>query len=506
MELISPKSIPLIDKYCITALGIPEYELMRRSAVALKSGVERLVCHGARVLILAGKGNNGGDGYALATMLLGSYKVTVCDLFSAGQKSEAGRRFREEFSRLGGEIRPGIPSGEELFSADLIVDAVFGTGALGEPPSELIPLIRDVNSSPAKRLAVDIPLGVNAEDGSVSENAVRADLTVTLSFAKTGLLSYPAREYVGELISDPLSLDSSDLLRHFPTKNHYIDFSYALANLPMRDKNTNKGSFGKALLVTGSEEFEGAGRLSLEAALRGGCGIVIHASPEPLRNRLISDYPEAIYKPYERLDGDTVSRICDLSASTSATLIGSGSGNSPALFALVRSLILTKGGPLVLDADAINSISKYGSPELLLQAERRLILTPHPLELSRLIGKSADHIQANRISVSRSFASEYGCILLLKGAATVITDGDAVLINSTGSSALSKGGSGDVLAGLLVSLLAMGTESLSATALAAYLHGAAGDSLAKRYSDFGVTPSDLPKEIAGELALLTKKQ
>ena len=163
-------------------------------------------------------------------------------------------------------------------------------------------------------------------------------------------------------------------------------------------------------------------------------------------------------------------------------------------------MIQSEGAPLVLDADAINAIAKYSSAQLLLQAKRPLVLTPHPLEFSRLSGYSVDFIQANRISCAKEFAKTYNCTLLLKGAATVITDGEAVLVNSSGSSALAKGGSGDVLAGLLVSLLAYSKDALSASAIAAYLHGTAGDRLAEKYSEYGVTPSDLPKEVARVIA------
>ena len=219
--------------------------------------------------------------------------------------------------------------------------------------------------------------------------------------------------------------------------------------------------------------------------------------------------PEAIYlreNIEQGLDDDGVTRILDLSAAYSSIIVGSGSSPSPSLYRLVEAFLTTEGAPIVLDADAINSIAAYGdgSADVLKGAKRPVILTPHPLEFARLAGKSVTEVQSNRLTLARKFAYDHGCTVLLKGAATVVTDGNITYLNSTGSSALAKAGSGDVLAGLLASILAQGAPPLAATALAAYLHGAAGDGLSESYSQYGVTPSDLPREIARVMASLTK--
>jgi NAD(P)H-hydrate epimerase len=210
---------------------------------------------------------------------------------------------------------------------------------------------------------------------------------------------------------------------------------------------------------------------------------------------MIKDFPEAIYYPLT--DEDFNGRqAAELSARHTSTLIGSGSGISRELYEMTEKLITAEGGPLVLDADAINSLARFGSAELLKKAKRRVILTPHPMEFSRISGISTEEINSARIKVAREFAKEHNCILVLKGAGTVITDGERVFINSSGSSALAKGGSGDALSGLMVSLLAFLRDPLEAAAAAVYIHGAAGDKLAEEYSEYGVTPSDLPKEMA----------
>ncbi len=279
------------------------------------------------------------------------------------------------------------------------------------------------------------------------------------------------------------------------TERIILDENTARSLLPKRDKYSNKGDFGRALLITGSEKYEGAGRLSLEAALRGGCGIVSYASTKPLRDRLISDYPEAVYSPV--LDEDSsIEKLLKLDGTASSVLIGSGSDCSEKLFSIVSALLGKEGAPTVLDADALNSIARYGSLDVLKSSRRSVILTPHSLEFSRLTGIEPKKINENRESLTEEFAREHRCILLLKGQGTVISNGELTYINTTGSSSLAKGGSGDVLAGLLVSLLAFSSSYIDTAALAAYLHGRAADRLSNVYSEFGVTPKDLPKEMA----------
>ncbi len=280
------------------------------------------------------------------------------------------------------------------------------------------------------------------------------------------------------------------------TKRILIDRDTARSLLPLRAENSNKYDFGKALLITGSDKYEGAGRLSLAASLRGGAGITTLISTERLRDRLITDFPEAIYAPLLDNMEENRERILALAESHTSILVGCGSGVSEELYRLLRALLLCDGAPIVIDADGINSLARFGSPEDIRQARRRVILTPHIMEFSRLAGRSAEYINSHREQAAECFAEDTGSVILLKGKNTVITDGSLTYINMTGSSALSKGGSGDVLAGLLVSLLAFMPSPIEAAALSAYLHGKAGDALSNIYSDFGVTPSELPKEIA----------
>lgn len=498
MKLAFSSQIKKIDAFAINSLGIPAEALMGRSGLAVASAVRSLCPAGGSILILAGKGNNGGDGYAAACDLASDLSVKVIDVFSAGQKSEEGKHYLEKFISLGGNV---LPYGEVALAlipaASVIVDAIFGTGFLGNPPDSLRSLTLLVNESPSKKIAIDVPLGVNADDGSVSDISIPADLTIALSYLKPGLLSYPAKEICGKVTLDDIGMPYDVIEKSIHFSNYIFDSEEAIKALPTRQENSSKGSFGKTLLVTGSKTYPGAGILALEAALRGGAGYVTQIADSHEIESYIHRFPEALFAR-DLISGGSfdVEGITALSAKSSSTLIGSGCEPTPALADLTEALIKTEGAPLIIDASAINALAEYKDREVLRDAKRKIILTPHPLEFSRLSSVSVDYIQSHRISCARSFAKEYGVTLILKGAATVTTDGDRLYINSTGSSALAKAGSGDVLSGLLASVAAYNPDSTTAAALAVYIHGKAADNLSESLSDFGVTPSDLPIEIA----------
>lgn len=506
MKLAKSSDIHKIDDYAASVLGIPVRELMQRSGHAVAVAVRARVPKGARIAIFAGSGNNGGDGYAAACELLPEYDVSVYDVFGKGQKSEEGKFFAERFCAAGGRILPFSDDPACVVDAECLIDAVFGIGFHGELPEQAHTIARLFRRAVATKLAVDVPLGVNPDDGSVTPDAISVTATVCLSFAKAGLYSYPARGYVGEILCDDLGLPTERLSSVFPMPCEQIDASFAREHLPKRRENTSKGDFGKLLLLTGSETYRGAAALSTEAALRGGVGYVTYLGAEPLVHDLSAKFPEVIYKKVSSvadLSEEEIAAVTALSEKQNATLVGCGSEDTAGLFRLVRALLCAEGGTLILDADALNTLShdRDAACELLALAKRKVILTPHPMEFSRLCGKSVEEIQLHRMSEAMAFAEKTHTVLVLKGAGTVVTDGVFCRLNATGSSALAKAGSGDVLAGFLAALAATGSDPLDAASLAVYYHGLAADTLAHEFSTFGVTPSDLPKQIAREISL-----
>ena len=517
MKLARSELITEIDNYAQNTLGISVLTLMERSGEAVAAVVRHRTPEGSRVVILAGKGNNGGDGYAAAIKLMNEYKVKVYDVFGEGQRTEEGRHFLERFKELGGTVETLAlteATKEEIRTAGCIVDAVFGTGFRGEIPDKVKELSIVISESlGAEKIAIDVPIGVDADDGSVELCAFSATATVELCFIKPGIVSYPARSFVGEIIFDDLGLPRATIREHFKDRLRYVltDSKWAAETLPQREENSNKGSFGKLLMITGSKRYRGAGRLSLSAALRGGVGLVTYLGDESLVSDFSSEYPEAVYKSMALGDGITdsdIETVAELSAKHTATLIGSGSDNTDGLKRLTERLLSVEGGPIILDADAINALSKNAEEgrAAIKSAKRRVILTPHPLEFARLSGLDVAYVQLNRMEVAMDFAKEHGCTLLLKGAGTLVTDGEFVYVNKSGSSALAKAGSGDVLAGLVGAFCAFIKNPNEVAALAAFFHGKAADALAKELSTFGVTPSDLPLAIAKQISVTEERQ
>ena len=510
MYLSTSSMISEIDAFAEQGLGISVATLMARSGDAVANAIRTRAPKGSRVRFLCGKGNNGGDGYAAALKLMDEYDVAVYDVFGSGQRSAAGRLYLEKYIERGGKVinfRADASALDSIKNSDCIVDAIFGTGFHGEIPEDIRPLAEAVNNAEKSlKIAIDVPLGVNADDGSVFDIAISVTATVELSYIKAGLVSYPARSYVGEIICDSLDLPREKIEESFKFRHTLIDREYIREILPNREKNSNKGSFGKALLITGSDKYRGAAHLTVESALRGGVGLVSFLGEKELVSELRQKYPEVIYNTAPPLDNMTdtdIAEALNIARGYGAVLIGSGSGNTEGIRRLTLAFLGNEGAPLVLDADSLNSLASMGKEgiEAIKNSKRKVIITPHPLEFARLIGSDVDAVQSNRLSLAESFAVDTGATLVLKGAGTVITDGDTVCISPYANSALAKAGSGDVLAGFLTSLVAQNSLApVEASSLAVYYHALAGETLAEEYSAYGVTPSDLPKEIARHIA------
>lgn len=283
-----------------------------------------------------------------------------------------------------------------------------------------------------------------------------------------------------------------------------IDAALVKAYLPKRPQNSHKGSFGRLQIFGGSYKYRGAAHLAALGALRMGVGLLTLSTEEAVILTVSRRLPEVIFdavSPISAWTGEDIERKCAESDTASAILVGPGSGVCRPLYDFLVALSQREGAPLLLDADALGAIAAY-APDVdvfFRTAHRPIALTPHPLEFGRLIGCSAKEVQENRMHLARKYAEKWGVSLLLKGMGTLVCEGEEVYINTTGSSALAKGGSGDVLAGAVGAFLAQGVAPKAALAIGAYLHGAAGDTLAEELSEFGVLPSELPRQMAREI-------
>lgn len=450
-----------------------------------------------KVIVLCGKGKNGGDGFVAARKLQeNGYEVRV--LLTSG--SPTAENAQEMFSRLTELEIPVEPYDEaserqraRLQAADIIIDAVFGTGFSGVLPENLQKLFAFLRSCNGFVVSIDLPSGLSADTNAVESGAVFADLTISVMALKKALVSSPAKDYAGEVqvvsIGIPKELYAScDKLVTF-TKSEIADW------FPQRESDANKGSFGKALIVAGSYEMPGAALLSSSACVETGAGLVRLAFPECAYAAVTAAVPEKVLLPlkanrFGRISAQDEKRLLDALSSSTACLIGCGLGVDYDTQTLVRSILRNAKVPLILDADGINAIQD--DIDMIREAEAPVILTPHPGEAARLLGCTAQDVQADREDACRAICEKTKATVVLKGAGTLISnDGVHFSMNQTGNSGMATAGSGDVLAGMILGLLCIGLSPLEACIAGAHIHGLAGDTVSAAYSQCGNTPSKM---------------
>ncbi len=429
-----------------------------------------------KVAVLCGNGNNGGDGFVIANSLLKAEANVSVFLPLGNPKTEHALHY---FSLLPKNIIKNEFSGE----FDFIIDAVFGIGLCRNLSDVLISLINNVNNQNAVKIAVDIPSGINCDTGEILGGAFKADLTITFIAPKPCFYLPSSSEFCGEVMVCDIGVKPID-------SNLNLLYNPAL---PRRPKNSHKGTFGTALLICGSYGMAGAAILSTKAALRSGLGIAKCMMPKSIYKIITTAIPEAVCLPKSQALKGTLSPFINLKPAlekTNAVLFGCGLSNSHSTFILLKKLIKTAKCPIIIDADGINALAKR--IDLLKKANAPIILTPHPAEMSRLLKCDVKTVETNRIEVATNFAKQYNCILVLKGSNTLVaTPSGEIFINAIGNSGMATGGSGDVLAGIIVSLLAQGLSPIEAAKSAVYMHSHAADQIAKLIGEAALLPSDM---------------
>ncbi len=479
--ILTPEAMRNAEKYAVDC-GISLWELMcnagyELSKIIRKKAFDNMV---KNVVILCGKGNNGGDGYVCANHLVcDGMKVSVINVLGEPE-SELGIK---AFSQL--DKRVQVADESVICDADIIVDAVFGTGFKGDLPENVIEIFNLCENSNAYRIACDCPSGVDCLTGKVSKGAFHFDETVTFHCEKIGCLLKPSVEYCGEITVCDIGIPY-DLEKYGDIEIIRLDDDFPAEIMPERACDGHKGTFGKANLICGSKEYRGAAMLSVTSALRSGVGLVELFSDKEICDVMFSQAPEAIYSEISKNDIDA-DLLKILSKKSTATLIGCGLGNCDKR--LVEEVILKSKSPVIVDADGINLICE--NINVVLNAKEKVILTPHPAELSRICRVSVEEILGNRLFYALKAANELKCIVVSKGADTYITDGKTVYLNNTGNTALSKGGSGDILAGLICGIVAQGVNPLEACACGCYISGKTAEILSESYSERGIIGSDI---------------
>lgn len=495
-------------------LGMSWLRLMENAGSAASRVIrETYETAGKKFAVVCGRGNNGGDGYVVARKLRESGAAVAVIQADGGPLTANAMEMYSRAADYGIRMVNFAGGAEDavtlLKKADYIVDAIFGTGFHGAAEGYAEEVIRYINLSPGRVISLDLPSGAICDTGGVEGACVKASLTVSFTALKPCHIAMPAAEYCGRVVAVSIGMPA-EAVDSIPSVMESIDRTYVQRLLRPRPQEANKGDFGKALAVCGSYGMAGAAGMAAEAALRTGAGLVQLAVPKSIYPILASSIKEAVFYPLEETADGTLSyaaagRLKTLAEAATALLLGCGWGKSPDLAWLLEDLLLSCRRPMVLDADALNLLSERreaginaGSRriDILKQAKAPLILTPHPGEMARLTGLTVAEIQRNRVECARKFAAEYGVTLVLKGAGTVVADpAGRVKVNLTGNPGMATGGSGDMLAGMILSLLAQGLPAGQAAEAGVYLHGLCGDRTAAKLSQRGMLPTDMIKEL-----------
>lgn len=474
-----------LDRYTIQQMQVPSPVLMERAALAVARAVKEQYGRQARVLTVCGSGNNGGDGFAVARLLL--LDGIAADVFFAGKESsmtEETALQKKIFENYGGKLCRNFNPGEYT----VLVDALFGIGLSREVTGSYARLIDQINQASLPVAAVDMPSGISADTGKVMGTAVRADLTVTFAFPKLGQILYPGAEYCGRLLVEDIGITDIGL---DPMQKRRMAFHYVpedLKGLPARKSRSHKGCYGRVLLIGGDLGMAGAAVMAARAACRTGSGLVRVLSCQENRMILQSSVPEAMFYPW----GETELEEC-LSWAT-VVGIGPGLGTSNPALRLLERVMEKWEGPLVADADALNLLALH--PQYLERTKAQLIVTPHPGEMARLTGQTAGAILEDIAGWARRCSKEKGLVCVLKDARTAVSDGERLYVNVSGNDGMAAGGSGDVLTGVICGLLAQGAEPFEGACLGTYVHGLAGDEARDRLGPRGMTAADLAESIA----------
>jgi NAD(P)H-hydrate epimerase len=493
-----------IDRRSIEVEGIPGLTLMEQAGRSVADAAREMLTStgGRRLAVFCGKGNNGGDGFVVARMLSGGFDVVV---FVAGDISTMRNDARVNYERVSSMRIPvvRVTSDSDLDSFrrapfDLVVDGLFGTGFAGRAEGVFSDVIDAVNSSRCRVLAIDIPSGVSGATGAAYGPAIKADRTVTFAALKVGLVQHPGAWLAGDVEVADIGIPAQ-VLDEVPDSRVYIlDDEDAQELIPDRAPDVNKGSCGHVLVVGGSSGMAGAPAMCARAAVRSGSGLVTVAVPASLQPVLEIKLTEELTLglPEEKgsLDWGAVEKLAGMSEKYDVIALGPGLGSDPWARDVVPGVLRSIELPIVLDADGLNSIA--GRAEVLKERKAPTVLTPHPGEMARLLGTNVADVQSDRVGCARGAAGEWGVIIVLKGAGTVVASPDGeVRVNATGNPGMATGGMGDVLTGLIASLIGQGATPFDAASAGAYLHGLSADLVASMDGMIGMTAGDVIRHL-----------
>lgn len=506
MRLLNCDEMKQVEKYT-AKYGLSYQRMMENAGAACTRNIRNIIesekTRRRNIVVVCGKGNNGGDGFVVARKFAEN-GYNVCIVLASGYPGSPEAEYMYKMA-----VDIAIPTVwydadrskaiQTVKSADVVVDAIFGFSFYGSISEDMKMLINEMSQANGLKFAIDVPSGVYCDSGYRDPNCFVADYTIAISALKPAHIVHPASDCCGDIIIANIGIPEDSY--NFINNSMYTYNKTEIGNLfPYRDPCAHKGTFGRLLSICGSRSMPGAAALAAKAALRSGVGLVTCAFPECIYNTMTAKLTETLFMPLEGNAQGTLSSACTekLIASLEnfdAILIGCGLGVNEDTEAVLKAVLENAKVPVVVDADALNIIAK--NKTLLENVSAPVILTPHPGEMSRLTGLQTNLIQADRVSCAGGFSKEHGVYVVLKGSNTVVAspESDRVYVNASGNNGLSKGGSGDVLAGILSAFCARGLRPVDACDTAVYIHGYCADVLADKYSKTGILPSDVIEEL-----------
>lgn len=493
-KILTSRQMKSVDDLTINELGLPAEVLMERAALSVADEINARHL-GGKVLVVCGSGNNGADGICLARILFDRrFDVTLSLIGNEEKATGQYLLHKSVISKWGINFYNIIPEDEY----DVIADTIFGIGLSRNVEGKYAQAINKINNLKEKYgsdvYSVDIPSGISADTGNILGVAVRADYTVTFGYMKVGQMLYPGREMCGNLICRDTGFANANILRGKRLDDcpyNELAFTYDEDDigsvLPVRNDDSNKGSYGKLLIIAGSKNMAGAAVMCAGAAIRAGAGLVKIYTSESNRIIVQTAVPEAILSTYDETEDYREGDLLRELSWASMVVAGPGLSTDERAVKMVRTVCKHATCKLVCDADALNIVSEHGDIEF----PAGTIITPHLKEMSRLVNKGVSNIKEDIIACALNYAKEHAVVIVLKDAKTIVSDGKKVYINSTGNNGLATGGSGDVLSGIIASFVAQGKEIYEGACAGVFVHGYVADMYRKRHNVFSLSPGDI---------------
>lgn len=490
MRIATSEIMREIDNYCINELRIPGILLMENAALKIIKNLELDKNHSFSVVCT--KGNNGGDGFAVARHLhILNKKVEV---FLVGNKEGMSQDCKINYDilkKIGVNVNK-VTNLEDINDlrdsierSQVTVDSLFGTGLSRKVEGIFDSVISIINENSKYIVSIDIPSGLDGNRGKILGNCIKADKTISFQLYKKGFLNYETDKLTGEVVIEEIGIPEA-AINKFHNNEFIMDENMIRSNINVRDKYSYKGDYGRVLVVAGSNGYTGAAYICTQGAVRSGSGLVTLCCDSDIRETLRSKLVEAMTISFDEQD-----KLSELIEKSDAIAIGPGMGDNETTFNLLSTIINNANCPIVIDADGINVLKD--KLDILKNKKSEIIITPHLGEMSKITGLPIDYIKENRIEISKKFAKENNIIVLLKGYNTIITDGEKTIINPTGNSSMASGGMGDCLTGMIASFIGQGYKSISAACIAAFIHGYSGEKLSRNM--FCVNASHILEDI-----------